>query len=242
MQESLALVETLKKILRSKGITYHNLSEALNISEASVKRVFSEANFSLERFEKICQFAGVSITEVADLTNADRAITSHIYTLEQEKYFAENPKYLAFFDLLLRFGSLDKVRKYKPELTDQRVSKYLKQLESMNLIQRHPNDRVTFPVSRAVSWQRKGPLGKKFRALAKSDFLNHDFSKEISTFAFFGLELTPKSAQQMAEKLKELAIEAKQTSELEQKVKAKTEHFGVMVAQRPWRLSLLEDC
>ncbi len=123
MQESHALVETLKKVLRSKGITYVDVATSLGISEASVKRVFSEGSFTMERFEKICQLAEVTITEVAELTRADKTITSHVYTLQQEKFFAENTKYLAFFDLLIRFGSLEKVRDYRPDLPDTRGTK-----------------------------------------------------------------------------------------------------------------------
>ena len=112
MQESSALVATLKKVLRSKGITYLDVATHLDISEASVKRVFSEGSFTLERFEKICQLAEVSFAEIAELSRVDKGTGSHTYTLEQERFFAEHPRFLAFFDLLIRFGSLEKVRAF----------------------------------------------------------------------------------------------------------------------------------
>lgn len=242
MQETLALVDTLKRILRSKGITYQQLAEQLDLSEASVKRVFSDGSFSLARFEKICQIAEVTMAEVNELSQAGRKPTSHTYTLQQEKYFAENPKYLAFFDLLIRFGTLKKVREYKPNLTDARVSKYLKQLESMGLIERHPNDRVSFPVSRSVNWQKNGPLGRKLRNMAKADFIDGKFSGDLCTWDLMGIELTEKSAAQVAERLQELADDIRRIGEMEQKLKANTQLIGVMLAQRPWQFSLLEDC
>lgn len=243
MQESLTLVQTLKKILRSKGITYLEIANSLEISEASVKRIFSEGSFTLERFERICLFADVSITEVAELSRADKTVFSHTYTTEQEKYFADNPKCLAFFDLLIRLGSIEKVRNYKPDLTDTRINKYLRQLDKMGLIERHPGDRISFPVSRSVNWQKNGPLGRKFRAMAKTDFImSNEFVGDGCFYELLGLELTQKSANLMAEKLLELATEIKHTATLEQKVKAKTRHYGFLVAQRPWKLEMLEDC
>jgi DNA-binding Xre family transcriptional regulator len=48
-------VDTLKQELRKQRITYRRVSEALELSETSVKRLFSEEAFSLKRLEKICE-------------------------------------------------------------------------------------------------------------------------------------------------------------------------------------------
>ncbi len=242
MDETTSLVDTLKRVLRSKDITYAQIAKELQISEASVKRVFSEKSFTLERFERMCHIAGLSIAEIAALSRNDAGATQHTYTLEQERFFADNPKYLAFFDLLLRFGSIKKVMSYRPHLTDKVINNYLKKIEALGLIECMPGNRVNFPVSRNVSWQRNGPLRKKFLSLAKSDFIGDDFTGELAAFEFSGIGLTAKSARKITESLKEIAAEVRYTADMESKIDAETNNYGFMIAIRPWKLAVLEDC
>ena len=41
------IVETLKKILKARGMTYAELARALRVSTPTVKRLFSQRSFSL---------------------------------------------------------------------------------------------------------------------------------------------------------------------------------------------------
>jgi len=47
MATSAGLVDVLKRELRTRGITYAQVARKLDLSEASVKRMFSRKNFSL---------------------------------------------------------------------------------------------------------------------------------------------------------------------------------------------------
>ncbi len=60
-------IEGLKRILKSRGITYRQLGGRLGLSEASVKRIFSSRTFTLQRVEDILEAVGASIEDVLDL-------------------------------------------------------------------------------------------------------------------------------------------------------------------------------
>ena len=60
MSQTRPLIDTLKQELRKQRITYKQVSEALGLSETSVKRLFSEEAFSIKRLEKVC---GAVITQ-----------------------------------------------------------------------------------------------------------------------------------------------------------------------------------
>ena len=45
------LISTLKRVLKTRGVTYADLAERIALSEASVKRLFSQGTFTLERLE-----------------------------------------------------------------------------------------------------------------------------------------------------------------------------------------------
>ena len=52
MAQTTALINTLKRTLKAHGKTYVDVGHALGLSEASVKRLFSREDFSLERLDE----------------------------------------------------------------------------------------------------------------------------------------------------------------------------------------------
>ena len=65
MATSDGLVDVLKRELRTRGITYAQVARKLNLSEASVKRMFSRKDFNLKRLDQVCQLAGSEFSDLA---------------------------------------------------------------------------------------------------------------------------------------------------------------------------------
>ncbi len=63
MSQTKLIVETLKKELRKQGINYRQVSHKLELSEASVKRLFAENSFTLERVAQVCEMLHLEISE-----------------------------------------------------------------------------------------------------------------------------------------------------------------------------------
>ena len=55
MAQTEFLIQSLKKSLKAHGLTYADVARQLKLSEASIKRLFSEQNITLERLDQICQ-------------------------------------------------------------------------------------------------------------------------------------------------------------------------------------------
>ncbi|NIQ16486.1 MAG: XRE family transcriptional regulator, partial [Candidatus Dadabacteria bacterium] len=53
--ESQSIIEVLKRALKFNRVTYADIALELNLSEASVKRMFAKQHFTLERLETICK-------------------------------------------------------------------------------------------------------------------------------------------------------------------------------------------
>src|SRR5690554_7747628 len=64
MAQTSAIVSELKRQLRAHGLTYQDVVQALEMSEASVKRLFSDRQFSLKRLDQICGLMGMEITDL----------------------------------------------------------------------------------------------------------------------------------------------------------------------------------
>ena len=242
MPEISSLVLMLKRVLKANGITYAQIADTLGISEPSIKRNFSEESFTLERFSRICEIAGISIAELSALIRTEDDSNSYTYTLEQENFFAENPRYLAFFDLLIRLGSLPKIRKQKPALKEHQINLYFRQLEKMGLAERLTGDQFRLLVSRNVTWNKNGPLRNKFLPMARNDFLDGGFNEENRLFRFSSLQLTDHSYRTFIAEIDKLHKNITHAADIEKSIKATTTDIGVMFALRPWKFGLLEDC
>ena len=55
MSQIKQVTQRLKQLLKEQGMTYKSLSEQLQLSEASIKRCFSQQSFTLERLEQVCE-------------------------------------------------------------------------------------------------------------------------------------------------------------------------------------------
>src|SRR3954465_10691989 len=91
MARTAVLVDTLKRELKSRGITYAAVAKQLGMSEASVKRMFARKEFTLSRLDRICEHAGLEFSELARMLPGQDAVVSQL-TFEQEKEFVEQPK------------------------------------------------------------------------------------------------------------------------------------------------------
>ena len=58
MDEVSQAVGTVKRLLKAQGLTYRDVAKALDLSEASVKRVFSDESFTVERLARIARLLG----------------------------------------------------------------------------------------------------------------------------------------------------------------------------------------
>jgi DNA-binding Xre family transcriptional regulator len=85
MAQTAVLINVLKKALKAHGKTYADTAKYLGISEASVKRAFSQKSFTLHRLDEICQMLGIEFTDLLQMVKDSAAAPISGLTLEQEK-------------------------------------------------------------------------------------------------------------------------------------------------------------
>ena len=100
MSQTRPLLDTLKQELRKQRITYKQVSEALDLSETSVKRLFSEEAFSIIRLEKVCELLHLGISDLIHLMEKNIELTTEL-TQDQEKELVSDVKLLLVALLLM---------------------------------------------------------------------------------------------------------------------------------------------
>ena len=234
--QTTALVAALKKLLRSRGMTYRDLAAKLGLSEPSVKRVFSEETFTLQRLEEVCTVLEIDFFELAKLARGAAAAVDEM-TVEQEKALAADPHLLGVFYLLFNDWQPDDVHaRYR--LTRADVLKHVLRLEKLGLVDLMPKDRVRLRVPKSLRLRRDGPVRARHGPAIVASFVEGDFDRAGGLFRFEVRELSKASVALLMRRLERLAAEFNEMAELDSYLPSgQRETIGMALGVRPYVVS-----
>jgi DNA-binding Xre family transcriptional regulator len=240
MSQSQAMIQTLKKVIRQQGKTYKDVAVALALSEASVKRLFAEKTFSLERFERVCEFVGIQISELIGLMEKQSLLISSL-THEQEKELVADTHLLLVAVCSLNHWTYDDI------ITTYTIDEFegiqlMAKLDRMKIIQLQPGNRVKRMVDRSFSWLPNGPIQRFFERSVQSDFFKSTFNGPGEFRVFFNGMLSRKSNQEMVKKAQRLVQDFNHFHADDESLPLDERHGTSMVlAMRPWELKIFAD-
>src|ERR1700755_912379 len=108
MAHTAALVDVLKRELRTRGVTYADLARQLRLSEASVKRMFSRRDFTLKRLDDICKHAQIEFAELARQVVRGETLLS-LLSFDQEKEIVSDRKLFLVAVCALNYVTFDQI-------------------------------------------------------------------------------------------------------------------------------------
>ena len=234
MNQTKELLRALKKCIRAKGLTYKDVADALELSEASVKRIFSEGTFTISRLEQVCRFLDMSIYDLARLTRLGADDEAAQLTLEQEQGLADDPLALTYFYLLLTGRTPEKIAK-EFGLDDQQQTTMLVRLSRLKLVELYPNNSGRLLTTRRVEWRPNGPIRKLYERQVIESFMNDRFAGRNQHMVFDTGELSEASVKVLFKKFEKVVQDFDELADLdismpEQKKKA----YAMLIAFRPW--------
>ena len=176
MSQSVEFMNALKKLLKMKGIVYQDLAHALELSLPSVKRLFSTGDISLNRLDKICEMSGIEFTDLLKLMDLSKSKFHSELTLEQEDFLSENPKAMAYLELLF-LGLTPKKIQDEYNLTENQSHKLLSSLDKHGLIEWRPGDKVKLMIRDMIKLRPDSKIGVILKEKAVKSFINNDFKE-----------------------------------------------------------------
>ncbi|RTR37251.1 XRE family transcriptional regulator [Shewanella canadensis] len=233
MHQTRLIIETLKLELRKQQKTYKHVAEKLELSEASVKRLFAEESLSLNRLDNICELLQLEFSDLVSLMEENISFTTEL-SLAQENELVSDIKLLLMAHFLingLRFSDITD----NYTITETEGIQLLAKLDRMKIIELLPGNRVKMIISKNFQWIKHGPIQSFYKTVIQPEFLNSSFTLPGEFQVFTSGMLTRTSNTELIKKIKRLSKELNemnttdQSSELEQK-------FGtsLMIAMRPW--------
>lgn len=238
MSQSTALIKALKKCLKMNNLTYADVAVAIELSEASVKRLFSEESFSLKRLDQICEFLGMEMSDLLEMVRQSNQISS--LTIAQEKEIIEDlPLLVVANSALNRWSFADILATY--HFSETELIQYLAKLDRLNLIELLPGNRIKLLVDRNFSWQKNGPIQGFFEEILVNEFFNYRFDQPSDHRQFLVGMLSKASNLTFQRKLDQLAEEFHRLHIEDEKLPVK-ERFGtsVVTGMRRWEPLVFE--
>ena len=235
MQQTRKITTALKKLLKQRKITYARVADHLNLSEASIKRLFSQGGMTLERLEQICVLAGADIADVIAM-GEQKPLTISRLTPEQERELVADPKLLLVTLLIMNFWALDQIVEAYDLSEAETIGKLL-QLERLGMIELLPGNRVKRLVARHFSWQPAGPVQRYFENQIRSDFLASDFSGVGEQLRFVGGMLSRDSLTRMQMEIDDLVAKMDELIQKDSELPLEEKYGAAAVlAMRPWEM------
>lgn len=240
MAQTTALINELKRRLKASGFTYAKVAAKLDMSEANIKRMFSEKRFYLGVFDEICQMAGFEISDLAKQVEKDSQSLEQLSD-EQERELVNDPKLLLVAFLAINGISFNEIQTHY-RFNEPEAVGMLTKLDRLKLIELLPNNRVKLLISPNFAWRKNGPIQQFFTHYLQKDFLNSSFNQDSEVMHFISGITTPDSRKALIEKIKQVTVEFNQHNHADTKVPFPDRQVTSMIlAIRPWKPKAFEE-
>jgi transcriptional regulator with XRE-family HTH domain len=229
------LLDALKRVLKSRRITYAELARKIGLSEASVKRLFSQRTFTLQRLQQALQALDMDFYELARLARGAGDAPQEM-SEAQEHALASDPHLMGVFYLLFNeWQPAQIVARY--ELSDAELTRLLTRLDRLQLIDLLPGNRIKLKVSRHLRLKPSGAIRAKHGQRTMAEFLAVEFDRHGGHFVFEYRDVSPASFAVMARKIDRLAAEFNELAELDSTLPPEQrQSIGLALGMRPWRI------
>ena len=240
MAQTKQIVETLKQELKKQGITYRQVAKRLDLSEASVKRLFSENSFTLERLGQVCDLLHLEISELIQQMEKNIELTREL-TLEQEQELASDIKLILMAHFLwnkLEFSEIIDIY----DISEHEGIQLLAKLDRMKIIELQPGNRVRLMVHKHFQLIPGGPLQRFYERHLQAEFLHSRFKAGGEFRSYLSGMFSRAANAEIIRKLKRLEEDIKDLRDESDSLPL-DERFGcsLIMAIRPWEPKVFEE-
>ena len=204
MAQTTPLISTLKRLLKKHGKTYVDVAECIDLSEASVKRLFSEQNISLQRLDTICHLMHLEISDLVREMESEHHHAISELSLEQEKEIARDLDLMVITVYVLNRLSLKDIL-IRSSFTETEAIQHLAHLDRLRIIELQAGNRIKLLVAANFKWLDDGPIMKLFCAKIEAEFFRSSFTDSTEKMVVLNGMLSDSSNALFQRKIAKLA-------------------------------------
>lgn len=239
MSQTNSLLLALKKQLRAQGKTYADVAQLLDLSEASVKRLFASQSFTLQRLEQLCDWLQIEFSELMQQAQQQPQLTQ--LTLQQEQDIAADQLLLLVaVSVINGFSFQDLLSHYA--LTESECIRKLAALDRLKIIDLLPGNRIRLRLATHFSWLPDGPIQRFFLQRVQQDFFQSRFDKETEKLLVLNGLLCNSSNRELQQLMARWAREFSELTRGDRSLNMEEKHGTTLVlAVRQWRHALFDE-
>jgi len=227
--------ETLKSTLKQQGITYKVLAKQLQMSEANVKRMFSQQQFSLGRLEEMCTVVGFSLSDLFLLVANQKKKLVQL-TPAQEQELVDDTKLFLVAACVRDGWRFDEIIDHY-HIDQFECVQLLAKLDRLKMIQLLPNNEYKILIAQNFQWLANGPLEKYMENNGINTFMASSFTEENNFRFYLRGTYSQTSISIIERKLNQLKKEVALLNQEDASLPLdKRQHIGLLLAMRPWEL------
>ncbi|WP_347557801.1 helix-turn-helix transcriptional regulator [Robbsia sp. KACC 23696] len=233
MSEVSDLILAIKRQLKAHGMTYKDVAAAMQLSEPSVKRLFSNERLTVERVAQLADLLGMTLSELM-LSAHVSAPELHGLAPADELRLVRHPRLLLVAVCVLNHWQPAQIVAVY-QIDSSECDDALSQLQGMGLLTVLPGQRIRLRIARDFVWLPDGPIRRFFREEGLPDFLDHPFTAADEGMDFVHGMLTDAARQELQTVIQRVRQrfatlhEASATAPLEEKT-----GMALLLARRTW--------
>ncbi|MBR9793223.1 MAG: helix-turn-helix transcriptional regulator [Gammaproteobacteria bacterium] len=239
MSQIKQVTQRLKQLLKEQGMTYKSLSEQLQLSEASIKRCFSQQSFTLERLEQVCEALGLTLSDVFIQVAQAQPRVSQL-SEAQERELLEDPRLLLAAVCVRDGWQFSEIIDYY-DISETEAVRLMVKLDRLKLIEFLPGNRYRLLIAQDFRWIPGGPLERFMEQEVMVKFMAPKKNEPWAFRFYLRGRYSASSVEIIQRRLNQLTREAAELNEEDARLPiSERTHMGLLMAMRPWEPSLFE--
>jgi AraC-like DNA-binding protein len=236
MADTTLLIDVIRQELRAQNKTYADLAAALDVSESSVKRMFSKKEMPLTRVDDVCRVLNTDFAELSRRVTLATPLMTEL-TYEQETAVAKNPKLLLVAICVLSYWEFEQiVQTYR--LTEAECTALLIQLDKLGFIDLKPLNRYRLKIAKTFRWRSDGPVRQYFLEHAVGEYFAGRFDREGETLMMVHGNINRAVAPTFVERVARLGQDFAAQHLADKKIDPKhRDGFTLIMGFRRWEFS-----
>jgi DNA-binding Xre family transcriptional regulator len=236
MADTTLLIDVIKEELKSRDKTYADMAEALEMSESTVKRMFSKKEMPLSRIDDVCRFLGIDFADLARKVTESTPLMTEL-TYEQEAAVVKDPLLLLVAICVLSYWDYEQiVQTYA--ITEAQCTAKLLALDKLGVIELKPMNRYRLKVAKTFRWRSDGPIRGYFMQNVVGEYFAGRFDREGETLLMVHGNINRAVAPNFVERINRIGQDFAAQHLADKKMDEKhRDGFTLIVGLRRWEFS-----
>ena len=236
MSDTALLIDVIKQELKAQDKTYADVADALEISESSVKRMFSKKEMPLTRVDDICRILNTDFAELSRRVVHSTPLMTEL-TYEQETAVNKDPKLMLLAICVLSYWTFEQIVSTY-QITEAQTTAGLLQLDKLGVIELKPLNRYRLKVAKTFKCRSDGPIRQFFLTNIVGEYFGGRFDREGETLMMVHGNINRAVAPLFVERLARIGQDFSAQHLADQRVDEKhRDGFTMIVGFRRWEFS-----